>query len=359
MDAVGAVPRRSGEDDVDFQLLVLGTSDDWHVRTVTNRLTELGYRSCVLDHNHPPDFRVRQGSSGQITFRVDDHAWDTSCGGFTVRARSKLWWGSPLFFGAGFENQPDQTDAETLRSLQYLADEWRELYRFMMSLYAESVLNHPATVLLANKLQQQQAAASVGFLVPSTIVSNSKDEFDRFLDRHDGAIMKSLANVRVLPEPDADFPAPSSVMTIDVDRRAVRAAARDQFSAGPLLVQRKVPKDHELRIVAVGERLFGFRIPSQDYEHTKTDWRYGNGNIPFLPVELTPEVQERTLAVVGKCGLEVGSVDLIVDRESRVWFLEVNAEGQWGWLDQIVGGEIHRAFVEYVIERTRRVARRR
>ena len=45
-------------------------------------------------------------------------------------------------------------------------------------------------------------------------------------------------------------------------------------------------------------------------------------------------------------GLFSGSIDLIVDVDDRVWCLECNQDGAWGWVDDIVDGAVGRAFAD-------------
>lgn len=46
-----------------------------------------------------------------------------------------------------------------------------------------------------------------------------------------------------------------------------------------------------------------------------------------------PEVEERLALTMQALGLSFGRADFVVSRDERVWFLEVNPNGQFAWLD--------------------------
>lgn len=336
-----------------ISMLVLGTRDDPHVDVVASKLARLGHRVCVADHNHPPAFSIAQEPTGTVRFRYDEHVWTSECRAFAVWNRSKLWWGSPVFFGRGFADQPRYDEDDTLRSLLYLAEEWQGMYRVLMSFFAEQTVNRPHSVFLGNKLLQQRAAAGCGFRIPPSISTNDRDRILAFIDDNGEVVMKSLADAKLIPRAEMGEVVPTDVMTMDVDRADVAEAAATEFRAGPSFFQRKIAKDHELRVVVVDDEIFAFAIPSQDYEHTRTDWRYGNDVLAFTPCALPDDVACGVRTLMATLGLAMGSVDFIVDGDGDYWFLEVNPEGAWGWLDPIVSGGISDAVAQLFDKRIR------
>ena len=94
----------------------------------------------------------------------------------------------------------------------------------------------------------------------------------------------------------------------------------------------------------VDDTAFAFRVDSQEHKLTSTDWRYGNSFLPFEPVQLPVDVLDMLKTLMERSRLHTGSVDIIVDTHGDYWFLEVNQDGAWGWLDDIVGGKIGDAF---------------
>ena len=43
------------------------------------------------------------------------------------------------------------------------------------------------------------------------------------------------------------------------------------------------------------------------------------------------------MALVHELGLRFAAIDLLADVDGRHWFLELNPNGEWGWLQQQAG----------------------
>ncbi|HEX3129049.1 MAG TPA: hypothetical protein VH394_17075, partial [Thermoanaerobaculia bacterium] len=81
------------------------------------------------------------------------------------------------------------------------------------------------------------------------------------------------------------------------------------------------------------------------------DWRKGIEVAGFTPVSLDEGTVVKIRAFMARMGLFIGSLDLIVDPEQQVWFLECNQDGAWGWLDDIAEGAVTRAFADAFVRR--------
>lgn len=99
-----------------------------------------------------------------------------------------------------------------------------------------------------------------------------------------------------------------------------------------------------------------FRIGSQKHALSELDWRKGMEIVGFTAVPL----DDGTIALIRHfmraTGLFTGSLDLIVDRDQQVWFLECNQDGAWGWLDNLAEGAITRAFADAFASRLHALA---
>jgi len=63
------------------------------------------------------------------------------------------------------------------------------------------------------------------------------------------------------------------------------------------------------------------------------DWRL-HPDRPWSPYTLRGEDRDRCAALVAELGLRYGGIDLAIDASGDPWFLEVNPNGEWGWLAQ-------------------------
>src|SRR5262249_49173118 len=101
----------------------------------------------------------------------------------------------------------------------------------------------------------------------------------------------------------------------------------------PGIYQEKIEKQFDVRMVIMGHRVYSFALHNPK---RALDWRQdaGLGNIQVEIVATPPEIERSILAFAGKAGICFGSVDFAVDKGGQWWFLEINEQGQFLWLDQ-------------------------
>ena len=65
------------------------------------------------------------------------------------------------------------------------------------------------------------------------------------------------------------------------------------------------------------------------------DWRQDAtlGYVGAEPIQTPPEVEQGILEFARRSGLCFGSMDFCVDAQGKWWFLEINEQGQFLWLD--------------------------
>ena len=189
---------------------------------------------------------------------------------------------------------------------------------------------HPATVRRAeNKLVQLDLAARIGFTVPETLITNDPHEFlDFHADQHGRLVTKSLVNIDVKRAAQAHV----VVFTHVVQRRDVM---NDQsLRHAPAIFQPYVDKHSEIRVTVVGDRVFAAEIASQSSRLTRYDWRhYDDPSVRYSPHTLPIDVERRCLQLVERLGLAFGAIDLILTPSGDYVFLEINANGQWGFIE--------------------------
>ena len=211
------------------------------------------------------------------------------------------------------------------------------LYALPGCLYA----NHPLANQRADVKPLQLAAAQrLGFLVPPTLVSNRLEDIKDFAGTHGDVVYKALrwtAHSRggvghttwTEPVEAADFDA--------------------SVEAAPVLVQARVDKVADLRVTVVGEQVFAVRIDSD-----LLDWRTDYDALSYTVVNIPEDLEHALVGFLAHFGLAFGCFDLCVRRtdESPVW-LELNPNGQWGWLEDETGLPLTAAFADLLQEGTR------
>lgn len=315
-------------------LLILGTRADPHVDRVVREIERRGNaRVFVLDYLDDTRFSLEEDSAGRIAFRVNGITLPDR---YLVWDRMKILPGTDLYLRGG-----DET------SSGYAAQEWRAFYKLLCGLNRGRVVNSLESRLCMIKPYQQAVAASVGLRVPPTLISNDKSSVEAFQRQNGGRlIMKSVSAGKVTPAGDGGENIPFFVMTMQVSPEDLEAANPEEIAFCPHFFQREILKSYELRVVVVDDQVLPFRIDSQNQEVTSLDWRKAMEVAGFSATSLDDGTVARIRAFMSKMGLFTGSLDLIVDTEQQVWFLECNQDGAWGWLDDIAKGAITRAFAD-------------
>lgn len=194
-----------------------------------------------------------------------------------------------------------------------------------------------------NRLIQMAEAKRVGFKIPNSIVTQSYDELTNFYSENDGNIITKVTG---------QIPASLQSMcyTTKVEEDFLELASSDLPNC-PTLFQSYVDKKYEIRSTVVGDKIFSAIIDSQshDLDLVKFDWRYANADTAIYPVELPDKVNTKILNLMKSLKLDFGAIDLILTHDDEYYFLEVNPEGQWGWIEVETGLQITNEIVEKLV----------
>ncbi|MGC9500541.1 ATP-grasp ribosomal peptide maturase [Streptomyces sp. WG7] len=194
-------------------------------------------------------------------------------------------------------------------------------------------VNHPLRNTAADYKPAQLAAAQrFGLRVPPTIVTNDPGEARQFITSHGEVIHKTLRWTPYQRDgvPVTTWAEPVTAAEID-----------DSVSVTPHLFQARVNKVADIRVLVVGSRVFAVRIDSG-----LLDWRKDYSALSYTVVDLPDHVDKALRAYLDHFGLVSGSFDLAVDRTGDHWWLELNPNGQWAWLEEKTGLGMSAAFAD-------------
>src|SRR5260221_5932211 len=105
-------------------------------------------------------------------------------------------------------------------------------------------------------------------------------------------------------------------------------ALLDNVKLAPVIFQKYIPADVDLRITMIGEQIFPAAIHSQETEY-KVDFRMTMEKARFEAVELPPKVVRMLRDLMKRLGLVYGAIDMRRTPKSEYVFLEINPAGQW------------------------------
>ena len=222
----------------------------------------------------------------------------------------------------------------------YSQIEWAALLRSIYMRLEGRWLNAPPKIAIAeDKPYQIQNAVRLGFDVPETLITNDIGEAVEFVRVHQPVIGKPLKEALLEGEKErAIFT--SRLSALDV-------ADEQSLAVAPVIFQREIPKRYDIRVTVVGTRVFATAIHSQEFVGTAVDWR--RGSVPDLvheSIELPSTIADRCVKLVEHLGLRFGAIDLILGTDGRYWFLEINPNGQWAWIENRTGAPIASAIVD-------------
>lgn len=198
-------------------------------------------------------------------------------------------------------------------------------------------LNHPAAISRASyKPVQLAQARACGLAVPETLVTNDPAEAAQFVDSVKKAVYKPFtpAGIAAPGGHRTVFTAP--VTSKDVDE-TVRLTAN--------LFQAWVDKRYEVRLTVVDETFLAARIDARS-ESAAVDWRSDLAAVTYTRVDVPGVVRSGVNALMSRLGLRFGALDFVVDPDDRWWFLEVNPNGQWAWIEDATGLPIASAITD-------------
>ena len=187
---------------------------------------------------------------------------------------------------------------------------------------------YSASRSINNKAVQLYLAGKNGLNVPATLMTNAPL-----------AVREAFKNSAQRMVCKAFFPhiwkkeGSEALAVTETFEIAEEALPEDEvLTYAPAIYQEMIVKAFDVRMVLLGTTVYSFSL------HTPNgalDWRQeaGQGLVTVEKICTPPDVERAVLAFSQEARIEFGSFDFAVDRDGRWWFLEVNEEGQFLWLD--------------------------
>ena len=190
------------------------------------------------------------------------------------------------------------------------------------------------------KLRQLQVARRLKLAIPETLITNDPDAARDFVRAHapGQVVRKAFRNI-----PQA--PRETKIVAIeDLDRI-------DSVRYAPVIFQRYVPAEMDLRVTVIGDDIFAAAVYSEPAY--AADYRLGLGTARVVPYELPDDVAAKLMALMREFGLEYGAVDFRVTPAGEHVFLEVNPAGEYLFISERTGQPIPAAIAATLQRRDR------
>lgn len=224
----------------------------------------------------------------------------------------------------------------------YILNETESLFKNLFTTLPGKWLSKPNFVYEAeNKILQLKIAQEIGFNIPNTIVTNSRKEVVEFYKlNNENIIVKPISHTRIEYKDSLSF-----IFTNHISKKQIEEI--DNYEINPCIFQENIPKEYEIRVTVVGEKVFAAAVYSQMDEETKIDWR--KKKLKFVHTQLPPRISQLCVQLVKKLNLEFGAIDLIKNTKGDFIFLEINPNGQWAWIESQTDLKISEAIIDFLI----------
>lgn len=204
-------------------------------------------------------------------------------------------------------------------------------------------MSHPAAVWQSeNKPYQLAVAQELGFRIPRTVITNDVSAIRSAAATFGRMVVKPARTGHVV-HGGAD----RAIFTSELLPEHLDDLHGAELS--PAIYQELVPKRFDIRVTIVGAQLFAAAIDSQSDPAAVVDWRHTNNpTLPHQRTTLPEELQRRLHQLMHRLELTFAAIDLVETPSGDFVFLEVNPNGQWLWLDDMLDLGISRAVASWL-----------
>lgn len=327
-------------------LLITRTEENDSVTLVTEALHKRGASVTRFDTDlYPQDIKVKSLYGSEIGKQTI--ALGTPKGYIELQEFDSVWYRR---FSAG--NLLPSSLGDTFDACR---DEARlTLYGTIVSLDCFHL--DPVTKVRGTDYKELQLreAVRVGLVVPPTLITNDPNAVLQFAAKVQGDLISKVQGHFAIYRDGQE----NVVFTNRLKPGDLTKLGGLRYS--PMIFQQAVPKKLELRATVVGRRVFCAAIDSQQSERAETDWRRDGNRLleHWRPHDLPEEIESKLLRLADFFGLNYAAADFILSPSGEYHFLEINAAGEWLWLQQICGLPISEAIADVLTDpNARRVDR--
>jgi glutathione synthase/RimK-type ligase-like ATP-grasp enzyme len=309
-------------------ILVISHEQDPHAERVIRHLEAARQRVLLLNLTELPD---RASLSIDYDGRGRPHIDYVRAGGasYALHDVTAVWWRRPQV--------PDLSKVTDPQVNLFTANEWQEAINGLWQLLDARWMNHPTFDDAASrKARQLRVAAEVGLKVPRTLITSDPQRARRFVDEAGAGrlIFKTF----------------SCTHTIWRETRLLKPediAHLDTVQVAPVIFQEFVPAECDIRITAVGGRLFPAAIRSVARDGL-VDFRMTVGDAALSVEQLPKGIADKLLLLLKRLGLVYGAIDLRRTPEGEYYFFEVNTAGEFLFIEDRTNQPIAKAIADWL-----------
>ncbi len=298
--------------------------DDTHAIYVHLAMQQKGHNALLW---YTADFPTQQTH----TFEINQHTtqWTAQGKHFSIKDQNidLVWYRRP--------RAPVLSKALHVDDTKNSEKENRALFQGLWNIIAPNALwiNASENARKVNcKALQLEVAKKCGLNIPKTLISNSPFKIKEFI-RANG-LNKTIYKTFY---PLAWKPTSNSVHITYVKVVTERSLPPDHLlQSTPGIFQEKINKAFELRITYFGIYAVAAKLRSQEHPDGKFDWRaIPDDELRVDFYDLPSDIDHKCRMFMSHFGLLFGCFDFIVTPDNEYYFLEINEQGQFLWVEHL------------------------
>lgn len=291
---------------------------------------------CIeLENRKIPYFRLNRDQFRlfNISLNIDNLIMQMEIGNKVYTFKNK--YGNAIYFRAPVFlrtlNKKCSLDEQVYKS------QWNAFIRNLIIFDKVNWINNPVyTYRAENKMYQLAKAAEIGLCIPKTVASNVCQK----LIENKKYIVKSI-DTAIFNEKDTEMFMYSTVLT-------GREIMESDLSLAPVFIQEYLGNKVDIRVTYISGKIYPVKILSNK-KGIDGDWRrLDKEDLQYIPCRIPKETEQLLCQLMNILKLEFGGIDLI-ESDNRLYFIEVNPTGEWGWLQTTASIKINRAIVDSLL----------
>jgi glutathione synthase/RimK-type ligase-like ATP-grasp enzyme len=300
-----------------MKIVVLAHANDNHTAPIKWAAEQAGYKvACWGGLASTEKQQASVSFNGNASLTLGPHS---------VEAGDVVWVRRP---------QPSEINPKVSESDKKFAEgEYRwfqySLIYLIEALSVRVVNKYSASRYINNKSVQILLAKKCGMHVPETLMSNSPAEVRRFLEK---SLHRTICKAFFPHVWKKDSGGVAVTETFEINAASL-PSDDEVLTYAPAIYQQMVVKKFDVRMVLLGTTVYSYALHNPK---GALDWRQdaGQGLVEVEVIDTPPEVERAMLAFAQEAGITFGSADFAIDSDGKWWFLEINEQGQFLWLDQ-------------------------
>jgi len=304
-------------------VLIISHPHDTHAKAVAKEIIARSEKCTIFDTS---DF----GCGGMLNFAnsVDDFILNSKNEKINITEIKSIWYRRPK------EPQINENILGT-DNRQFTNREWQNAYEGLFKTLNIKIVNPVHTRYVVDKPLQLCLAKKFGFNVPETLITNSKEDVINLYNKYNGQVIhksltsttKTFVQTKLFSEKDFQF--------------------LDNLIFCPAIFQQLINGKYDYRVTVIGNKVFTARIST--YENPGLVDSRLDLNLKYVPYNFSKPINDRIVNLLRELNLEFATLDFKLSANKELYFLEINPQGQFIYIQLLTGLQLVKEMASFLI----------